>query len=134
MTRRVPTQRALPLALTALTAMPLASAWTPSLVWAAKAAKSQTFKGPIEYVPHGSVQVSIVVKSRKITGVKVANSPEDPRSVFIQSQAIPTLKRETLRAQSARISAVSGATDTSDGYIASLQAAIKAARRNKALK
>lgn len=88
----------------------------------------------MEYVDHGPVQVSIIVKNTKIAGLKVANSPEGPRSVFIQGGAIPTLKQETLQAQSAKIEEVSGATDTSAGYITSLQAAVKSARQHKALK
>ena len=66
--------------------------------------------------------------------MKVVNSPEDGRSVSIQSQAIPALKQETLRAQSARIQAVSGATDTSGGYVMSLQSALNAAKKARALK
>lgn len=125
-----------PLALATLTAIPIAGALTSSSAFAAsaQAAKAQTFKGATEYVDHGPVQVSIVVKSKKIVGVKVVNSPEDGRSVAIQSQAIPTLKAETLRAQNARIQAVSGATDTSGGYIASLQSAINSAKKSRALK
>jgi len=134
MTRSTMPQRALPLALTALTAIPLATAWSSMPVWAARVAKSQTFNGPTEYVDHGPVQVSIVVTNKKITGVKVAIAPQDARSSFIQGRAIPTLKQETLRAQSAKIDEVSGATDTSSGYIASLQAAVKTARQHKTLK
>ncbi|MGI8967535.1 MAG: FMN-binding protein [Chloroflexota bacterium] len=136
MTRRTTKQRTLPLALTALAALPIAGAWTPSAASAAtlQAAKTRTFKGPAEDVPHGPVQVSIIVKNKKITGVKVTNSPEGPRSDFIQGQAIPILKQETLRAQSAKINEVSGATDTSAGYITSLQAAVKSARQHKAFK
>lgn len=131
MSRSSMRQRAIPLALTAAV-IPLAGALTSAPAWAATA--SQTFKGPVEYVDHGPVQVSIVVKNKKITGVKVATSPEGPRSVFIQGQAIPILRQETLQAQSASINEVSGATDTSGGYIASLQAAVKSARQHRALR
>lgn len=136
MTHPTMKQRALPLALTALTTLPIAGAWASTSAWAATthATKSRTFKGPVEYADHGAVQVSISVKNKKITGVKVATSPEGPRSVFIQDQAIPLLKQETLRAQSAKIDEVSGATDTSGGYITSLQAAVKSAQQHKALK
>jgi uncharacterized protein with FMN-binding domain len=44
--------------------------------------------------------------------------------VQIDSFAIPTLKSETLVAQSAHINAVSGASYTSSGYIQSLQSAL----------
>jgi uncharacterized protein with FMN-binding domain len=124
------------LLLAGLTAVPGATALTSSPAAAASAhvVKAQTFKGPLEYVDHGPVQVSIVVKSKKITDVKAAISPQDGRSQLIQSQAMPLLRREVLAAQSARISVISGATDTSEGYISSLQAAVSKARKAKALK
>jgi len=131
-------QRVLPLALSALAFSPIIATWTSDSASASaatvKAATSHTYKGPVEYVDHGPVQVSIVVTNKKITGVKVANAPQGGRSVFLQNQAIPILRQETLHAQSAAINEVSGATDTSGGYIASLQAAIKTARQHRALK
>jgi uncharacterized protein with FMN-binding domain len=97
--------------------------------------KSKAFKGPTEDTRHGPVQVSIVVKSKKIVSVKAVISPlDDGRSPFLQGRAIPILKQETLTAQSANIDAVSGATETSEAYIQSLQVAIKKAQKAKALK
>jgi uncharacterized protein with FMN-binding domain len=49
---------------------------------------------------------------------------ETPRSKDINSTAIPKLNQETLRAQSADIDTVSGATYTSEGYRQSLQSAL----------
>jgi uncharacterized protein with FMN-binding domain len=96
---------------------------------------SQTFKGPTEDTRHGPVQVSIMVKSKKIVNVKATIAPnEDGRSPFLQSRAVPVLKQEVLTAQNAKINTVSGATETSDAYIQSLQSAIKKARKAKALK
>jgi uncharacterized protein with FMN-binding domain len=96
---------------------------------------SLMFKGPTEDTRHGPVQVSIVVKSKKIVNVKASIAPdEDGRSPFLQSRAVPLLKQEVLTAQSAKIDEVSGATETSDAYIQSLQSAIKKARKAKALK
>jgi uncharacterized protein with FMN-binding domain len=96
--------------------------------------KAKTFKGPTEITQHGPVQVSIVVKSKKIVNVLAAISPpDDGRSPFLQSRAIPILKQEVLTAQSAKIDEVSGATEFSDAYIQSLQAAIKKAHKAEAL-
>ncbi len=97
-------------------------------------AKSRTFNGPTEETQYGPVQVSIVTKNKKITTVTVVNSPDSGRGMLIQGQAIPILKSETLRAQSANINEVSGATQTSDGFVGSLQSAVKTARKAKALK
>jgi uncharacterized protein with FMN-binding domain len=57
----------------------------------------------------------------------VSVSPDDQRSRSIDDQAAPLLKSETLQAQSVQINTISGATETSDGYIQSLQGALTAA-------
>jgi uncharacterized protein with FMN-binding domain len=127
--------RSLPVA--ALTAAAVLQSGGAGATYAAVlgSAKPQTFKGPTEETQHGPVQVSIVVKHRKIVNVKVAISPNnDGRSPFLQERAIPILKQEVLTAQSARIDEVSGATEFSDAYIQSLQSAIKKARKAKALR
>jgi uncharacterized protein with FMN-binding domain len=68
--------------------------------------------------------------TRKITSVAVPVYPNHTdRSVFINQNALPTLRAEALRAQTANIDLVSGATDTSDAFVQSLQAAILKAKR-----
>jgi uncharacterized protein with FMN-binding domain len=81
----------------------------------------------------GPIQVTITVKNKKITNVSAAVSPDNPRSTMIESQALPMLKQEVLQAQSVNIDTVGGATDTSSGYITSLQSAVKKAIKAKAL-
>jgi uncharacterized protein with FMN-binding domain len=54
----------------------------------------------------------------------------DSESVSINNSAVPKLNQAALTAQSARVDTVSGATYTSNGYEASLQAAIDIARAN----
>jgi uncharacterized protein with FMN-binding domain len=67
---------------------------------------------------------------RKIVAVGVPLYPNHTdRSVLINERAIPILRSETLQAQSSAIDLVSGATDTSDAYVQSLQAAILKAKR-----
>jgi uncharacterized protein with FMN-binding domain len=124
----------LPLAMTVVAGFPIGNAWAASTHSAARAARTQAFKGPTIDAMYGPVQVSIGVKSKKITTIKVANSPDSARGQFLQGQAIPLLKQETLTAQSAKVSVVSGATQTSEAYIQSLQSAIKKAKAVKALK
>jgi uncharacterized protein with FMN-binding domain len=85
----------------------------------------------------GPLQVTIVVRkttttigtkktvARKITAVNVPLFPNHTnRSVYINQQALPYLVQETLKSQSSRIYAVSGATNTSDAFAQSLQSAI----------
>jgi uncharacterized protein with FMN-binding domain len=117
------------LIVTAAAAIPAGSALA-----ATAHATSQTFKGPMEDMRWGPVQAVITVKNKKITKVSVNVSPETSRSQFIDQQAVPLLKSETLQAQSATIDEVSGATDTSDAFTQSLQSAIKKAKQHKALK
>ena len=91
----------------------------------------------------GDLQVTIVVRktttitgakkrvTRKITAVSVPIYPNHTdRSIYINQTALPILKSEALRAQSANINMVSGATDTSDAFAQSLQAAILKAKKS----
>ena len=67
---------------------------------------------------------------RKLTAVSIPTYPNHTdRSVYINTQALPVLRSEALRAQSARIDLVSGATDSSDAFAQSLQSAILKAKR-----
>jgi len=91
----------------------------------------------------GFVQVTLVVKKttifvgtrktvkRKITAVRVPVYPNHTdRSVFINQQALPLLVQETLTAQfTGGINMISGASNTSDAFIQSLQGALSAAQR-----
>jgi uncharacterized protein with FMN-binding domain len=91
----------------------------------------------------GFVKVTLVVRKttttvgakktvkRKIVGVRVPEYPNHTdRSVFINQQALPYLEQEVLQAQmNPNIQLISGATDTSYGFIQSLQAAILKAKK-----
>ena len=86
----------------------------------APAAPSGTFTGPDESTNYGPVQVQITVADGKIT----AASDEQQSQDSIGANAVSQLNSEVLTAQSANVQSVSGATYTSNGYIASLQAAV----------
>ena len=74
----------------------------------------------------GPVQGTVTVTGKRISNV-VITTPTDPRSVGINSQAVPLLIQETLQAQSANINVISGATETSTAYMQSLQVALNRA-------
>jgi uncharacterized protein with FMN-binding domain len=90
----------------------------------------------------GYIQVTVVVKkttttvgkkktvARKITAVRVPVYPDHTdRSVFINQQALPMLVQETLAAQfTGSINMISGASNTSDAFIQSLQSALSQAQ------
>ena len=88
---------------------------------------TETVTGPAESNRWGNVQVEITVDNGEITDVSLVQRPgSHRRSVEINDYAVPILVQETLTAQSAQIDMVSGATDTSEGYVASLQGALDA--------
>jgi uncharacterized protein with FMN-binding domain len=85
---------------------------------------SGTFEGPQIQSRFGPVQVTLSVQNGQITEVKVSNAPDTARSILIQDQAVPLLKQEVLKAQSASIHMISGATITSRAFEQSLQGAL----------
>ena len=86
----------------------------------APAAPSGTFTGSDENTQYGQVQVQLTVANGKITAANDVQQPADS----IGANAVSQLNSEVLTAQSANVQAVSGATYTSQGYIASLQQAV----------
>lgn len=87
-----------------------------------------TFAGDVVQTRFGSVQVQISVTGGKITDVTALQlTDEDRRSVQISNRAAPLLRAEVLKAQSANVQTISGATVTSSAYLTSLQAALDAA-------
>jgi len=84
-----------------------------------------TITGKVGNTVYGPVQVQLVVKSGKIVKVAILEQPANTiHDIQIGEFAFPRLISETLTAQSAKIDAVSGASYTSAGYIASLQSAV----------
>lgn len=91
--------------------------------------KNGNFNGITSANQFGDVNVSIVINDGKISDVIFNIMPDgDRKSAQISIQVAPTLKAQTISAQSAKIDGVSGATYTSESYINSLQSAIDAAR------
>jgi uncharacterized protein with FMN-binding domain len=84
-----------------------------------------TVTGKVANTVYGPVQIELVVKSHKIVKVAVLEQPTNTiHDIQIGEFAFPKLISETLTAQGAKIDAVSGASYTSSGYIASLQSAV----------
>jgi uncharacterized protein with FMN-binding domain len=84
-----------------------------------------TITGKVANTAYGPVQIELVVKSHKIVKVAVLEQPTNTiHDIQIGEFAFPKLISETLSAQNAKVDAVSGASYTSAGYIASLQSAV----------
>jgi uncharacterized protein with FMN-binding domain len=86
---------------------------------------SKTVTGSAASTIYGPVQVQIVVKDGKVTAARAVVYPEETSmDEQINQFAIPTLSREAVSDDSAKIDMVSGATYTSQGYLSSLQSAL----------
>ena len=82
-----------------------------------------TFTGPSINVNYGNVQVKITVVNGRITDAVAVVAPSGKNDRYT-NMAVPTLKKQTLAAQSANIQGVSGASYTSYGWYTSLQGAL----------
>jgi uncharacterized protein with FMN-binding domain len=86
---------------------------------------ARSIDGNVANTVYGPVQVQVVVRNSRITGVSILEQPSSTmHDLQIGQVAFPQLISETLSAQSAHIDAVSGASYTSAGYIQSLQSAL----------
>lgn len=88
-----------------------------------------TYTGSVADAYYGLVQVSVTISNGAINDVSFLKYPNDRQtSIEVNSQAMPILKSEAISAQSARVDAVSGATETSGAFRESLSAALAQAR------
>src|SRR6202012_767213 len=79
-----------------------------------------SYQGTVEQTRYGPVQVEITVSGGRISDVKALQlTNAEQRSVQISNQAAPILRSEVLKAQSADVATVSGATFTTEGYLTS---------------
>ena len=83
------------------------------------------YTGPAVDAYWGLIQVQATVRDGQITSLKMLRYPSDRReSLFISQQSLPRLRDEVVRAQSARVDVVSGATLTSLAFMRSLDGAL----------
>jgi uncharacterized protein with FMN-binding domain len=96
---------------------------TTASVATAPAAINGTFTGPSVNVNYGNVQVKITVVNGRITDAVAVKAPSGKNDRYT-NMAVPILKAQTLKAQSANIQGASGASYTSYGWHTSLQGAL----------
>jgi uncharacterized protein with FMN-binding domain len=119
----------------ATSARPLAHPTTQAPVTRAPVTKapaptSVTVNGTAVDTRYGPVQVQITVRGGHVVRADAIDYPQGGgRDQEINSRAVPQLDSEAVRADSAQIDTVSGATYTSDGYRQSLQSALDAAHQ-----
>jgi uncharacterized protein with FMN-binding domain len=101
------------------------STGTTSSSGTSTAAAATTVTGSVAQTRYGPVEVQLTIAGGKVTAVKVLEYPtSNGKDQEINARALPILIQETLKAQSAKIDMVSGATYTSTGYETSLQSAL----------
>jgi len=84
-----------------------------------------TSVGALERYGYGELAARVSISGGRITAITVpVLRTAEQYSQQLAAQVLPTLRSEVLAAQSARISAVSGATYTSQAYALSVQAAL----------
>ncbi len=91
--------------------------------------KDGQYTGTSANAYYGEVQVKAIIQGGKITDVQFLSWPSDRRtSQRINAQAMPYLTTEAVQAQSAQVDIISGATLTSEAFIASLQSSLDSAK------
>ena len=100
-----------------------AATTAPATQAPATTAVNGSFTGPSVFAKYGDVQVKITVVNGRITDAVAVKAPSG-RNDRWTNMAVPILKEQTLKAQSADIQGASGASYTSYGWYTSLQGAL----------
>jgi len=91
---------------------------------------TRSFVGPALTTPFSAIQVRGFFTGSKLTGIEtVLLSGDGPHTEALNARAEPILRASALKAGSAKVDTVSGATSTSKIWLESLQGAIDKARR-----
>lgn len=91
--------------------------------------KDGTYTGDETDAYYGYIKVKATIAGGKLTDVAFLEYPNDRiNSVVINQYAMPQLKQQAIKAQSATVDGVSGATDTSQAFIDSLDSALRQAK------
>ena len=91
--------------------------------------KNGTYTGPVADAFYGNLQVTAVIQGGKLADVQFPVYPNDSgHSMEVSQMALPMLKQEAIQSQSANVSIISGATQTSEAFQQSLAAALAQAK------
>jgi uncharacterized protein with FMN-binding domain len=95
----------------------------------AGAYKDGTYTGAVANSVYGNVQVSATISGGKLSDVTFLQAPNgEDHTNQVTAMAEPALKTEAIAAQSASVNTVSGATQTSEAFVQSLQSALSQAQ------
>jgi len=91
--------------------------------------KDGSYTGPVTDAFFGPYQVKAVISDGKLSDIVFLQYPNDrPTSTQINTEAMPILKSEAIKAQSANVDVVSGATQSSAAFKESLASALVQAK------
>ncbi len=92
--------------------------------------KDGVYQGSIEDVFYGNVEVEATIAGGALANVKFLQYPDNrDNSIKINNRAMPILKSEAIKNQTGDVDIVSGATQTSKGFIKSLGNALVQAEK-----
>lgn len=92
--------------------------------------KDGSYTGNAADAYYGNIQIQATISGGKITNIHFLQYPNDRgTSIAINQQADPMLAQEAIQAQSANVDIISGATDSSQAFIQSLQSALDQAKQ-----
>jgi len=105
---------------------PAASPTTPTPSVSASGCDGDVVTSPTAMFRWGGIQLQVsFTKANAICDVTVLQYPNDrSKSIYINQNALPVYNQEAVAANSASISAMSGATESWEAYTAALQAVI----------
>jgi len=91
--------------------------------------KNGEYTGKVVDVYYGNVEVKAIMRMGRLVDVRFLQYPNDrSTSIAISNEVIPALTTEAIKAQSAAVDIISGATQTSEGFMASLADALAQAK------
>lgn len=100
------------------------SATTPTTVGSSAIVNGSAI-GQLENYGYGEMSVKVTIVNNRIVDLKIASLKTlESYSQQLEQQVVPILKTEVLQAQGTKISALSGATYTSEAYAYSIQSAL----------
>jgi uncharacterized protein with FMN-binding domain len=87
--------------------------------------KDGQYTGDIADAFYGQMQVGITIGGGKITDIQLLQYPNHAgHTLDVSNSSLPQLKTEAIEAQSANINVISGATQTSQAFMQSLNSAL----------
>ena len=109
---------------------PTAAAVVPtSAPTASSGYRDGTYTGDSIDAFYGFIKVETTITNGRITAIKFLQYPNDrDTSISINQQADPMLAQEAITAQSSKVDIISGATDSSEAFIRSLQSTLDQAK------